>query len=158
MALDLSKVTPVSQMAGDDAEETALLRAELDKARAYLHSQKWCRGIKEAFFGSGIAKVVCTFLFRIDPDPGVDEWLWVVVGDVPSAYMVPDDIVDGVDAIAAYCELMDEWVRAVRGQGSLKDVFPVRAPPTSANAAALESRIGRFRNDIIPTLLNNARA
>lgn len=154
MTLDLSRVTPVSRMAGEDAEETALLRAELDKARAYLRSQKWCRGIREAFFGAGIGKVVCTFLFRIDPDPGVDEWLWVVVGDLPPAYLVTDSVVDGVDAIAAYCELMDDWVRAVRGEGRLKDVFPISAPPTAANADALENRLRMLRDDIIPGLSN----
>lgn len=152
MPHDLSSVTPVAEMAGEDAEETGLLRAALGDARGYLASWKWCRGIEEAYFGAGVGGVACAFLFRIDAAPGVDEWLWVVVGDAPAAYLVTDDIADGVDALAAYCDLMEEWVRAVRGNGNLEDVFPVKARPTPGNADDLEKRLALLRDDVIPSL------
>ena len=38
-----------------------------------------------------IGGVVAVFLFRIDGPPEVDPLLWVVVGDLPTAYLVTDD-------------------------------------------------------------------
>jgi hypothetical protein len=45
-----------------------------------------------------VGGVVSTFLFRIDAEPNIDEWLWVVVGDLPSCYLVTDRASDGIKA------------------------------------------------------------
>lgn len=75
----------------------------------------------------------------------MDSWLWVIVGDLPSAYLVTDDLKSPRDALEGYCELMMDWVNAVKTQADLTHQFPVEAPPTLGNAAALKKRIGMLR-------------
>jgi len=96
--IDLGVVRPVEEMDGGDAGETAVLREMFEAARAYLGSQRWCRRIERAFFGGGVGKVVAVFLFEIDAPPEVDRWLWVIEGDLPSAYLVTDDAPTPADA------------------------------------------------------------
>ena len=74
----------------------SLLQQLLVKAHAYLRSYRWCHGIQESYFGLGVAGVVGVFLLRIVGGEGVDDWLWVVVGDLPSCHLVTDDAPDGV--------------------------------------------------------------
>jgi hypothetical protein len=143
-------VTLVDRMRGDDSEDTALLVALVDAARAYLRAFEWCRAILEEYYGLGVGGVVGVFLFRIVPAPDVDEWLWVVVGDVPSCYLVTDRARDPIEAMKVYCELMDEWVRSVREGGREEDVFPVSAARTARNADSLERRIRFVREKVIP--------
>src|SRR4051812_48819734 len=107
MSLDMRKVVPAAMLAGEDAEDTALLRGMLERASQYLRSFRWCADIEEAYFGLGVGGVVAVFLFRIRPaQTGVDPLLWVVVGDVPSAYLVTDRAPSPACALEGYVELM----------------------------------------------------
>lgn len=147
--IDWSKLQPATQIRGEDDDETRELRAALEEARSYLTSFSWCTRIEEEFFGLGIGGVVVVFLFRIRPVGAIDHWLWVIAGDIPSAYLVTDRARSPVDALAGYCELMEDWIRAVR-QGNLRDAFPVLAEPTAENADLLEKRVALLRTQIIP--------
>jgi hypothetical protein len=144
-----SKLHPTTQIRGEDDDETKELQAALEEARCYLTSFPWCTCIEEEFFGFGIGGVVAVFLFRIRPAGAVDPWLWVIVGDLPSAYLVTDRATSPARALEVYCELMEEWIRAVR-QGNLSDTFPVVADPTGENADLLEKRVTFLRTQIIP--------
>ncbi|MDI1452115.1 hypothetical protein [Polyangium sp. 6x1] len=147
---DRSKLQPTTQMRGEDDDETRELQATLQEARTYLASFTWCAGIEEEFFGLGIGGIVAVFLFRIRRVGATDEWLWVIAGDLPSAYLVTDRAASPTQALEVYCELMEDWIRAVRRGGNLRDVFPVQANPSSANADLLEKRILFLRGKIIP--------
>jgi hypothetical protein len=144
----IENVAPVSKMS-DDPEEHALLVDCLNEARDYLESFEWCKRISEAYFGMGVGGIFAIFLFRIDADEGVDEWLWVVAGDLPSAYLVCDNALRPEDALREYCRLMQDWVDAVHGQRALADVFPVEAEPTEQNAELLERRIDFLRTEVL---------
>jgi hypothetical protein len=51
-----------------------------------------------------------------------------------------------------YCELMEDWARAVMAGLSLDDVFPVDAVPTSANAEDLLGRLKFICEIIVPSI------
>ena len=70
----------------------------------------------------------------------VDELLWVVVGDIPPAYLVTDDAPDPVAALQAYIREMRRWIEAVRLGRPIADLIPVNALPTAVNATT--SRFG----------------
>ncbi len=148
--VDMRTVQATVEMAGEDEKETELLRAALVEARGYLEGFEWCRGIDEEYFGLGVGGVVAVFLFRIEPAEGADEWLWVVCGDLPSAYLVTDRASTPTRALEVYCELMKGWVDAVRGGSPLDEVFPVAIPPTEDAARALEKRVAFLREEVIP--------
>jgi hypothetical protein len=153
----MGTVTPAAAMRGEDDEETEQLHAALRKAAEFLESFPWCQGIMEAYYGLGIGGVVAVFLFRIDAPPHIDEWLWAIVGDMPSCYLVATNgPPTPLEALEIYCDMMQEWAAAVREGRPLDDVFPVRAAPTVQNAAALDSRMAFVRREVIPLLSASA--
>lgn len=149
--LDMKQVVPVEEMTGGDKKDIALLKEMLEEAVNYLKSFKWCPEIEKIYFGFGIGKIVAVFLFKFkEKIKGTDEFLWVVVGDLPPAYFVVDETPNPKEALKAYCELMEDWVKAVRSGASLEDIYPIAVPPTEEYARMLSSRIESLRNDIIP--------
>lgn len=149
--VDFSKVVPATEMEGESEHDTALLRQMLKEAHDYLMSFKWCEDICESYFGLGIGGVVAVFLFRINPSrEDVDEWLWVVVGDLPAAYLVTDGSPTPAEALETYVEEMKAWVVAVEEGRSVEDIIPVNVSPTPENADALERRLTFLKVEIIP--------
>jgi hypothetical protein len=148
---DLKGVVPIEHTFGDDAEDTDLLRKMAERANEYLRSFRWCKEIRESYFGDGIGGIVAVFLFRIAPsEPDVDEWLWVVVGDVPPAYLVTDGCKSPSQAIEGYIEEMSRWVDLAKQGRSSPKVIPVPVEATPEHGAALESRLRFLREVIVP--------
>ncbi len=140
-------------MIGEDEEDTALLLNMLEEARRYVLSFSWCKSIVESHFGAGVGGVIAIFLFRIEPArPDVDEWLWVVVGDVPSAYLVIDSCKTPAEALRGYIGDMRKWVELAKQGQSSKNVIPVNVPATPEWAAELEGRLNLIEEVILPTL------
>lgn len=153
LPIDLNLLTPAERIEGDTADETAILKEMLARAVAYLKSFSWCPLVTERYLGYGIGGVLALFLFRLQPAiNGEDEWLWVVVGDLPSAYFVIDEASDPASALEAYCELIEDWVEAVLSKSSLDEVFPVAVAPTKKHAEMLKSRVRFIRRNILPSL------
>ncbi|MGC4114938.1 MAG: hypothetical protein QM765_10090 [Myxococcales bacterium] len=148
--VDRSDLVPVANMRGEDDEETEMLRASFAEATAYLKGFKWFKRLRKAFLGLGVGGVVSVFLMDVDASEGVDETLWVVVGDLPSAYLVVDRAPTAAQALRVYCELMEDWAKAVRSGHGLELVFPVATDATAANAAALDARIRFLREELLP--------
>jgi hypothetical protein len=142
MQIDVSQMTAGESVTGDDSEDTQLLREMHTRASAFLADFSWCSEIRQSFFGCGIGGVVAVFLMEIAPTrEDVDEWLWVIVGDLPPAYLVTEDTRNATDALEIYVELMRDWIRAVRGGLDLNQFIPVNSPPTSEVANQLETRL-----------------
>lgn len=142
-------------MAGDDAEDTALLEEMLAEARAYLLRQRWCGSIADTYWGDGVGGVVAVFLFRVAMHGSQntrEEWVWVICGDVPTMYLATDELHEPGQALGRYCDLLEEWVAVARAGGDLRTVLPIAADPTAEHIAMLEQRIDFLRADIIPAL------
>lgn len=137
--IDWSTVVPIAELQGDDEEDTELLVKNYSEARSFLLSHDWCRAISSAYFGMGVGGIFSVFLFQVEGE--CDDWLWVVEGDLPSAYFVIDEAPNPTSALAVYVKLMREWVAAVRGQSKIEDAYPIRAAPTEENARKLETRL-----------------
>jgi hypothetical protein len=81
--VDLTWLTPIGSMRGDDPEDSALLRQMAQKAEVYLRSFEWCPAIEAMYLGYGVGGVIAVFLARLtEKVAGTDEWLWVAVGDL----------------------------------------------------------------------------
>jgi hypothetical protein len=139
------------ELVGEDSEDTTLLTEMAREARAYISAFDWCPPVRAIYLAYGVGGVVGVFLFKFSKKiQGSDDTLWVIVGDLPSAYLVlvPND--SPADALERYCGLMEDWVAAARGQRDMDDVFPVAVEATEENADLLDKRIGFLRTEILP--------
>lgn len=148
--VDIGKLSPLHLMKGDDEQDSSLLVEMAKDAYVYLLSFSWCSEVTEQYFGIGVGGVVAVFLFRIKPAiAGVDEWLWVIVGDLPPAYLVTDNAPNPAGALCAYIELMEDWVEAVQGGKPIDDLIPVNVEPNPANAQLLQKRLEFLKTNIL---------
>ena len=142
---------PVNLIEGEDALDTKLLREMAEEARDFISSQEWCERIEHQYLAYGIGGVVGIFLFLITPrSKDVGTWLWAVVGDLPSAYIVVDDNPTAADALEAYCSEMGSWVEAVERGDSIDDLIPVNVPATPEFARQLGGRLEYLRLKVLP--------
>ena len=149
--LPVSGVIPISQMAGEDGQETQRLRNMEQKARDFVSNFEWCEEIRNFYYGAAIGDVFAVFLAHIRPSqPSVDEYLWIIVGDLPSAYLVTDDCANPKEALEGYIWEMRKWVTLAGDGRNSEDVIPVNAPATPEFAEALESRLDALEQKIIP--------
>jgi hypothetical protein len=136
------RLKSIERIPGETEKDTLLLRKMAEDARQYLLSFHWCLGIQKGWFGWGVGAIAAVFLFEIDPaTPNVDKLLWVIVGDLPPAYLVVDESPTPIDALRTYVELMQEWIIAIREGKSTEGCIPVNSAPTRESADALEKRL-----------------
>jgi hypothetical protein len=142
---------PVENLFGEDPEDTRLLKSMAVDAEEYLRAFAWCQSVEERYFGAGVGGIVAIFLFGIVPDRArVDEWLWVVVGDLPSAYLVTDDCKLPSEALEGYIAEMRKWVRLAKAGRTSPAVIPVNVPATAEWAKELEGRLSFLEKNILP--------
>jgi hypothetical protein len=147
---ELSKVVPASQVKGENDLETNGLKGMLKDATDYIGSFRWCVGIEESFLGIGIAGVIGVFLFRIRPaQEQVDDWVWVIVGDVPYAYITTENAPNPATALDAYIGAMEEWVNAAKAGRSVVGLIPVNVEPSLEHARILEGRLQFLDREIL---------
>ncbi len=137
---DRGEMRPIAKLRGRAVKK--LTR----EAKQFLGQFQWCRTITRGYLAWAIAPCVGVFLFELVPSSeGVDNELWVIVGDLPPAYLVCDNASTWQDALDGYCEEMTAWVEAVRNGRSTEHVIPVNAPATQEYAKMLERRIEFIR-------------
>lgn len=144
----------VQGMKGKDEEDTLLLQEMSRDAEAYLRSFSWCGEVKAAFFGGGVGGVFAVFLVNIRPmRPDVDPWIWIVVGDIPPAYLPMEDAKTPAEVFKTYLVGMNKWVQYARSEQKEpagEDVPPVNVPATPEWAEKLEKRLNSLRLIIQP--------
>jgi hypothetical protein len=158
-SIDFTKVVPASQLTGDDEEDTSLLKGILGEAEEYiLAQQKWCPSIKNAYFGFGIGRVVAVFLFEIIPkSQNVDDYVWVIVGDLSPLYITTEDAPNPACALNEYLGAMEKWVDfALNGKIDEK-CPPVEAEPTKEHGEMLKQRIKFIDEEILSAYQEDLR-
>lgn len=131
-------------MKGDSDSDTRLLQEMANEARTFLEGFDWCTTIKEMYFDLGLGGIVAILLTRIVPTVSsdvIDEWLWVIVGDLPPAYLVVDLSPDPVAALKTYILEMKTWVSAVQGGEPVDNLIPVNITPSPESALLLDRRL-----------------
>jgi hypothetical protein len=150
-SINVNTMQPVDSIGGEDAADTKLLREMATEAHDFICSQEWCDRIDQQYLAYGIGGVVAVFLVLITPrSEEIDKFLWVIVGDLPPAYIVVEENPTAQDALRAYCSEMESWVEAVDRGDSIEDLIPVNAPATLESARQLEGRLGFLRQKVMP--------
>jgi hypothetical protein len=150
VTVNWSSLVPVESAIANQDLWDSNLDAMFDEASQYMKSFQWVLRITESYFGLGVPGVVAVFLFRIEPaTPDLDEWLWVIVGDLPPAYLVTDSAPNPAMALDAYVGEMEKWVQAAMAGQSVDDLIPVNVEPTYSNAEALRRRLRMIDDDVL---------
>lgn len=144
----------MSQPARNSASELA------SRARTFLASQPWCARVQQVtpiFVITGVLGVFrCTLL---PSHPSADVMVWVVVGDVPPAYIVHEPGDSWQDALTGYVTEMRRWVAEVQaGRKPGDDIIPVDVVATPQNAEFLASRLDFIQSrllDVDPSTIEN---
>jgi hypothetical protein len=154
MSLDRTSFQLLPDIHGEDDEDTELLRGMAADARQFITGHEWCPPIRSFYLAYGVGGVVALFLvdFAEAIADSPDDSLWVVIGDLPSAYFVSESADTPRAALECYCYIMDDWVAAVVNDTDLEEVYPVEAEPTEENARELQSRLDFLRTEIIPAM------
>jgi hypothetical protein len=143
--INIDKLTEIEEI-------QAILSLYYD-AKNYIEDFDWCVSTKKCWYDKdhGIYEKIGIFLFEIEPiNDTVDDFIWVIVGDLPSVYL-DKSVTTGEEALKTYCELMQEWADNVKSQKSLDECYPVPVDPTTENADLLSSRISFIRRELLMT-------
>lgn len=149
-------MTNINLDALTEIEELQSILVLYEEAHDFLESFSWCTAVKKVWYDKdfGIYEKLGIFLFEIEPvDDTVDDFIWVVMGDLPTVYL-DKSITSGKDALERYCELMEEWADHVINNTSLEECYPVDAEPTVENAGLLNTRIAFIRKELLMTDIN----
>lgn len=156
---DLSKAIKFSRYISSKPEHAAEIETMYQEAKEFLEFYDWCTVIKDSFIGMIYPGVVAVFLFEIESSrPDVDDWIWVVVGDLPPAYLTTEECPNPASALDGYIGAMQEWVKAAREGAPIIGLIPVNVPATKANAMSLKIRLdflderilSKYKDDLKP--------
>lgn len=139
---DLSKVVEWSKYLASQQEDVEEMISMYHEAREFLEYYDWCTKIKESYSGMLYPGIIAVFLFRILPaKKEVDEWIWVIVGDLPSTYLTIDECPNPATALDGYIGAMQEWIDAAQQGKSVAELIPVDVPATKENGDKLKKRL-----------------
>jgi hypothetical protein len=136
-----SDLVPANHIVGDDEQDTVLLHKMSGEALEYISSFPWCAEVLNSYFGGGVGGIFAIFFFHIRPSHrGIEPWIWIVVGDVPPAYLPLADCVSPSEVFRTYVNGMRRWVELARlGQTGTPEqgIPPVNTPATPEWAETL---------------------
>ena len=151
MGIDTTKWVSLNELESntvqiDYPEEVKQLAKEAQK---YLQSFPWCLSIKTGWLAYSCGYIIGLFYFEIVPDisKGADSHVWVIVGDLPAAYIDVLNAHSAHRALELYIQLMEEWASKVNNAEDLSDCYPLNVPATQEYANMLTSRMNLLKED-----------
>ena len=147
--MNFPQTLPIDRRKIENSEDDRLVGIANEGLR-YIKAFPWVRCVKNATLYFGVSNIIALLFVEIDGANKVDKYLWVVSGDLPSAYFVTDLAKDAKSSLHVYCELMEQWCLAVVLGKGIEEAFPVEAEPTKENAKSLRKRIDFIKQNIIP--------
>ena len=148
--VDTKHMVNISDLASFDLAYVDELIASSKYALKFIDSQKWCKQVIDVKFDRGWGYIMSVFFLTIDPThKEIPEHLWVIVGDLPPAYIDVEDNPNGACAINGYVMEMEKWVHNVLRGEPVDKLIPVNAPPIKKYAKMLRSRLNIIKKDIL---------
>jgi hypothetical protein len=147
---------PIQSLRGEDEQGTRLLRDMASQAVRYVREFPWCVELHEQYFGDGIGGVVALFLFRITI-VGLEspEWVWIIVGDLPSSYFGFHGFPTPRAALLLYIEGVEEWLAASPDERASGDLIPIDVPQNPESLELLSGRAAMLRATVLTHIRDN---
>ncbi|HWD39452.1 MAG TPA: hypothetical protein VG944_11425 [Fimbriimonas sp.] len=155
MAIDKSEFVRCSELTkentDDDLEGIQALCAEAER---FIASFKWCKSVLRTYFCFGF-RYAGVFFIEIEPLGEADSEMWVIVGDIPPAY-IDTSTPTADEALEDYCWWMHEWIGAVREGKPVDEMMPVltretylEIAPSLELADMLEGRVRFIEENLL---------
>jgi hypothetical protein len=154
--MDRELATNVRPFVAQNEETGCSILAE--KADSFLANLRWAKGHKGLWVACCVPDVIGIFKVELDTAEAkrngldIDEHIWILVGDLPPAYLSCEYARSPKDALDGYLGEMNAWVEAVEKGEPIEDLIPVNGAPTPANAQALRNRLEFLAREILPRL------
>jgi len=124
-----------------------------EEAKAYLMGFAWCHKIIQSYIYLNLGSTLCIFVFKIDNIASDDDdFLWVIVGDIPSMYLDIHGPRTTKQVLEDYIRLAEDWVGHVKLGKSIKNCYPFTTEPTLEMAGLLEKRTFFMKNTLIDNI------
>jgi hypothetical protein len=136
------------------AEQEEVLKLSVE-ATEYLNSFKWCTTIKKGYLSKEWGYRLCVFYFEIETIAQTINSVWVIVGDMPPAYIDTKHAASPSQALDRYVILMEDWISHVKTGQSVVECYPVHVEPVEKYADMLIQRTEKIKNFFIPELSNS---
>jgi hypothetical protein len=157
--IDTSNMIEITNLKSSNIEDCEEVISLSQEAKRFLESQSWCKSVVKGMFDRGWNYIVGVFLFFIEPaHEGIPDCIWVIVGDLPPAYIDANDNPNGACAIDAYVLEMEKWVEGVMRGHSVEDLIPVNVQPRIENAEMLRQRLDIIKSTILVHLNDEIQA
>jgi len=142
-------VVPIGNLKTSEPSDEYSFAALAQEAQQFLRGHAWCKGIRRGFLDIGWEGILGVFYFEIEPvHNGIDDSVWVIVGDIPPAYF-SSDTPNGPSALDAYTREMQRWVDATKRGAKVVELLPVNVPPTEEYASRLAGRLDFIRDRLL---------
>ncbi len=148
-----SSAVRIDAICGDDELDTKLLLEMAAKAAGYVRSFEWCLALHDQYFGDGVGGIVALFLHRVSiRGHAAPEWIWVIVGDIPSVYLEFEGVPHPCAALTRYIEGVEEWLAASPRERESSEMIPIEVPDEPEWIESLTGRIKTLRTLVLPHL------
>lgn len=146
--IDTNGMIPIDEVAVTKIDHRDEVLELVKRARNYLSSMSWCERILNGWMACSYGYIIGVFYFHITPSQhGVPRYVWIIVGDLPPAYLDISYCTNPTEVIDGYVCEMQEWVdRVLRGEPIDDSVIPVNVPPERKWAELLKSRLELIRD------------
>ena len=142
ISINLKKVIKWEEYIESIEVEKEEVEEMMYEAREFLNFYTWVDKIIGAYVGILYVGIVGVFLFKIKSTrKGISSWVWVIVGDLPPAYITIDDCPNPATALDGYIGAMLDWVDAAKEGSLVNNLIPVNIPATEENATRLKTRL-----------------
>ncbi|MEO7312772.1 MAG: hypothetical protein ABIX01_20480 [Chitinophagaceae bacterium] len=149
--IDTILMTEIGEIANDDFEYTDDIERLYDESVRYLNSHNWCDKVVQGWLAASWGYLVCIFFFKIGPslESNADTEVWVVAGDLPTAYIDIESASSVNEVLEGYVFLMKDWIEHVQNGKPVTECYPISIEPTIEYAGMLSSRIQIIEDDFI---------
>lgn len=153
MNIDTTHMINIEDIPNHNLDNIDELIALSREALIFINSQQWCKRIIHGKLERGWGYVIAVFFFIIEPAyDNIPNHIWVIVGDLPPAYIDVETNSNGVYAIDSYVMEMQKWIDSVMNSKSVEELIPVNVPPTKEYARMLQERLDIIREELLANL------
>ena len=149
MNIDTDKMVLVGDLVKSQPDDSEFIELA-EEAASFLKNHKWCKEIEKQWLAADWENLLAVFFFKIVPNSAdADDYVWVVVGDLPPAYIDIESSDNEIETVRVYTKLMDDWVQHVKKGQPTDDCYPINVPPENEYAEMLAIRIRLIRENIL---------